>query len=136
MKIENYDITKLTTNEKPDFKDIFKNIDNYINQKFNYYEYINKVEELKLTDYIIQRESDNNYRKFLDEHLLDLKNEPRNIYKKDDLKISYENTSDDDELLNEMNLYKKLYKKSYKKYNMNLMKYKKSYKKYNMNLMK
>ena len=31
MKIENYDIVKLTTNKKPDFKDIFKNIDNYIN---------------------------------------------------------------------------------------------------------
>ena len=78
MKIENYNIAKLSTNKKPDFKDIFKNIDNYINQKFNYCEYINKVEELKLTDYIIQRESNNNYRKFLDEHLLDLKNELRN----------------------------------------------------------
>ena len=112
MKIGNYDITKLTNNGKSDFKNIFKNINNYINQKFNYYEYINKVEELKLTDYITEREkeSNNKYRKFLDEHLLDLKHELRNnylnIYKKDGLKISYENISDDDELLNEMNLYK------------------------------
>ena len=74
MKIGNYDITKLTNNEKSDFKNIFKNIDNYINQKFNNHEYINKVEELKLTDYITEREkeSDNKYRNFLDEHLLDL----------------------------------------------------------------
>ena len=91
MKIGNYDIVKLTNNEKSDFKNIFKNIDNYIKQKFNYYEYINKVEELKLTGYIINSESDNNYIKFLDEHLLDLKNELRNnysnIYKKDNLRI-------------------------------------------------
>ena len=82
MKIENYDITKLTNNEKSDFKDIFKNIENYKNQKFNNYEYINKLEELKLTDYITQREkeSDNKYRNFLDEHLHDLKNELINNY--------------------------------------------------------
>ena len=35
------------------------------------------------------------------------------IYKKDDLRESYENISDD-ELLNEMNLYKKLYKNNKK----------------------
>ena len=46
MKIDNYYITKLTNDEKSDFKKIFKNIDNYINQKFNYYEYINKIKEL------------------------------------------------------------------------------------------
>ena len=129
MKIENYDITKLTNNEKSDFKNIFKNIDNYINQQFNYYEYINKVEELNLSDYLLkserarqnQRESENNsYEKFLSDELFYLENELRNnylnIYKKDDLKISYENISDDDddELLNEINLYKKLNKKSYK----------------------
>ena len=70
MKIENYDITKLTNNEKSDFKKIFKNIDNYINQKFNHFEYIFKVEELNLSDYILKREgeSNNKYRKFLDQH--------------------------------------------------------------------
>ena len=122
MKIEDYDIRKVTNHEKSDFKNIFKNIDNYINQKFNYYEYINKVEELKLTEYITEREkeSDNKYRNFLDEHLHDLKNELindyLNIYKKDDLKISYENISDDNELHNEIYLYNKLYKNNKKSY--------------------
>ena len=127
MKIENYDITKLTNNEKSDFEKIFKNTDNYINQKFNYYEYINKVEKLNLSDDLLvserEKNDDNKYRNFLDEHLLDLKNELinnyLNIYKKDDLKMSYENISDDDELLNEIYFYNKLYKnnnnkKSYK----------------------
>ena len=100
MKIENYDITKLTNNKKLDFEDIFKNIDNYINQKFNYYEYINKLEELELSDYVIKRESDNNYRNFSNEELLYLRNKLRNNY------------------LN-IYLFKKLYKnkKSSKKYN-------------------
>ena len=117
MKIGNYDIIKLTNNEKSDFKNIFKNIDNYINQKFNYYEYMNKVEELKLTDYITEREKENNdkYRNFLDDQLYYLKDKLRNnylnIYKKDDLNILYENISnDDEELSNEMYLYNKLYK--------------------------
>ena len=121
MKINNYDITKLTNDEKSDFKKIFENIDNYINQKFNYYEYINKVEELNLCEDLLASErekekrlnEDNSYRTFLDEQLHYLKDELRddylNIYKKDDLKISYENISDD-ELLNEINLYKKSYK--------------------------
>ena len=122
MKFENYDITKLTNNEKSDFKNTFKNIENYINQKFNYCEYINILEELKLTDYIAEREkeSDNKYRNFLDEHLHDLKNELinnyLNIYKKHDLKISYENISDDYELHNEIYLYNKLYKNNKKSY--------------------
>ena len=127
IEIENYDIAKLTNNEKSDFKNIFKNIDNYINQKFNYYEYTNKVEELNLSDYLLKRErgrerqrgSENtSYERFLYDQLLYLENELRNnylnIYKKDDLKISYENISNDDELLDEINLYKKSYKKSYK----------------------
>ena len=40
MKIENYDITKLTNDVKLYFKKIFENIDNYINQKFNFCESI------------------------------------------------------------------------------------------------
>ena len=123
MKIENYDITKLTNDEKSDFEKIFNSIDNYINQKFNYYEYINKVVELNLSEDLLASErekekkrlsEDNSYRTFLDDQLYYLKDKLRNnylnIYTKDDLEISYENISDDDELLNEMNLYKKSYK--------------------------
>ena len=125
MKIENYDITKLTNDEKSDFEKIFNSIDNYINQKFNYYEYIDKLNKLDIYDWLIAdnhvchirgfdiRGCDNKYLRFLDEQLYNLKDELRNnylnIYKKDDLKISYENISDDDELLNEINLYKKSY---------------------------
>ena len=50
------DIAKLTNDEKSDFKKIFENIDNYINQKFNYYEYINKVEELNLCEDLLASE--------------------------------------------------------------------------------
>ena len=98
MKIENYDITKLTNDKKSDFEKIFNSIDNYINHKFNYYQYINKVEELNLSDYLLiskrmkerQRASENNsYKRFLYEQLLYLENELRNnylnVYKKDDL---------------------------------------------------
>ena len=56
MKINNYDVTKLTNDEKSDFKKIFENIYNYINQKFNYYEYINKVEELNLSEDLLASE--------------------------------------------------------------------------------
>ena len=64
MKIENYDITKLADNKKSDFKDILNDVNNYINQEFNYSEYINKLEKLGLTDYLIEKDKDKNYTSF------------------------------------------------------------------------
>ena len=65
MQIENYDITELNNDEKKDFEKIFNKVDNYINQQFHFYEYHNKLEELELTDWLIEKESDDNYGKFL-----------------------------------------------------------------------
>ena len=121
MKIENYDITKLTNDEKSDFEKIFNSIDNYINQKFNSCEYIIKIKELNLFEDLITKgrnESESDIYKhiaFLDDQLYYLKDELRNnylnTYKKDDLKILYENIlNDDEELSNEIYLYNKLYK--------------------------
>ena len=90
MKIENYDITKLADNKKSDFKDILNDVNNYINQEFNYSEYINKLEKLGLTDYLIEKDKDKNYTSFLLHNLFELKNKIikkyLNIYKKDDFK--------------------------------------------------
>ena len=113
MKIKNYDITKLTIDEKSDFEKIFNSIDNYINQKYNYYEYIDKLRKLDIHDWLIAhnhvchirgcdirgcdihgcniRGCDNKYLRFLDEQLYNLKDESRNnylnIYKKYHIKI-------------------------------------------------
>ena len=126
MKIENYDIAKLNNNKKSDFKKILNEVNNSINKKFYYYEYHDKLEKIGLYDKIIanNREHDNNYKKSLDEELFNLMDEIidnyLNIYKKDDLSESYENISDDNELLNEIYLYNKLYKNNNKKSHKNI----------------
>ena len=106
-------LQKLTDDEKSDFKDISKNIDNYISQQFNYYEYIDRLRKLDIYNWLIANnhvchfsECDirvccNKYLRFLHEQLYDLKDELKNnylnIYKKDDLKISDDDNNDNDD---------------------------------------